>query len=112
MITELKDLELAVKLAQKELDKAVKAVEDFKSLPENNVFETLEAAEGTIYELLEDRASQACEGSYCCGENYYEQLFYVGDVLYKGIASVEYNRHDKTYYYVDSFDFRIEKVDV
>jgi hypothetical protein len=26
------------------------------------------------------------------------------------IASVEYNRHDKTYYYVEEFDLRVEAV--
>lgn len=113
MTTELKDLELAVKLAQKEFDKAVQAVEKFKSLPENNVYEVLDDdLEYELEEALTDRASNDCEGAGNCGQRVYTQLFFVKDVLYKAILTVEYNRHDKTYYYVDETDFKIEKVGV
>lgn len=112
MTEQIELLKERVKIAEKQLKEAEDNLTVAQALPENNIFESLEIAEGKIEDMLSDRAHDACEGSYCCGDNYYEQLFYVGDVLYKGIACVEYNRHDKTYYYVDGFDFRVEKVEV
>jgi DNA helicase IV len=112
MKIELKDLELKVKQAQAALDEAVKTLEEAKSLPENNVFDDLEFASAKIEDTLLDKASEDCEGAYNCGLEQYTQLFYVQGELYKGILKVEYNRHDKTYYYVDGHDFKIEKVQV
>lgn len=112
MTEQIEALKERVKIANKQLEEAEGNLAAAQALPENNVFESLEIAECKIEAILSHLAKDACEGSYCCGDNYYEQLFYVGDVLYKGIASVEYSRHDKTYYYVDGFDFRVEKVEV
>jgi hypothetical protein len=55
-------------------------------------------------------ARDACEGSYCFGDDEYTQDFYVGDDLYRATLTVEYNRHDKTYYYVDGDEFKTEKL--
>ena len=112
MTEQIEALKEQVKIANKQLEEAENNLATAQALPENNIFESLEAAESNIEDMLSDRAHDACEGSHCCGDNYYEQLFYVGDILYKGIANVEYNRHDKTYYYVDGFDFRVEEVQV
>lgn len=78
--------------------------------PECNIFEDLDFASAKIEDVLHDRAAQDCEGSYNCGLDKYEQYFMVGDKTYKGILEVEYNRHDKTYYYIDGTNFKVEEV--
>jgi len=83
-----------------------------EALPENNIFESIEEAEGKLYNKLRDKAHNDCEGAHNCGAREYIQLFYVNKTLYKAVATVEYNRHDKTYYYVENFDFKIEEVTV
>lgn len=98
----------AVKTAKTTYDAAVRALSDFESDPRQHVYATLEEAEGYLEEALRDRAHADCEGSYNCGDSEYRQGFFVDDVEYVAIADVEYNRHDKTYYYVDGFDLRIE----
>ena len=112
MNEQIKLLRERVKVAETQLQEAKQNLAVAEALPENNVFMTLSDAERTVCGWLEDRASEDCEGSYRCGKPQYTQLFYVDTVLYKAIANVEYNRHDKTYYYVDGFDFKIEKVEV
>jgi hypothetical protein len=90
-------------LAQRDLDA-------WETDPVNHRYESLEDAEGTLYEFLCDQASEDCEGSYNCGSSEYTQEFFVGDKAYIASAKVEYNRHDKQYYYVDGFDFKVEEV--
>jgi hypothetical protein len=104
------ELAEAVKAAKTAYDAAVKALSDFESDPQQHVYATLEEASGYLEEALRDRAHADCEGSYNCGDDEYHQGFFVDGVEYMAIASVEYNRHDKTYYYVDGFDLRIEPV--
>jgi len=104
------ELLVAVEDTKTAHDAAVKALEDFERDPKNNVFESLAKAEYELEDVLRDRASADCEGSYNCGAEEYRQGFFVDGVEHVAIASVEYNRHDKTYYYVEEFDFRIEKV--
>lgn len=98
----------AIAAAQANLDIAHKALSDFETKAENNVFESLESA-GNLEDVLRGRASEDCEGSYNCGADYYEQEFMVDGVVYVATLTVEYNRHDKTYYYVDGSEFSIAK---
>ena len=79
--------------------------------PKNNKFTDQQLAEATINVMLEDLASSDCEGSYNCRSPQYTQQFYVNDVLYEGVLDVEYNRHDKTYYYIENSDFTVRKVE-
>ena len=81
-----------------------------KSLADNNRFDSMEAAETAIYSKLEAEANEDCEGSYNCGNPQYHQEFYVNDQLYIGVLDVEYNRHDKTYYYVEESTFTVKKL--
>jgi hypothetical protein len=103
-------INMAIKQAENELVGAKSRREEFLEDPRNNRFDTLEDAEGTLYETLRDRASTDCEGSYNCGSDEYSQRFYVGDQLYVAVAQVEYNRHDKQYYYVDDYSFVVQEV--
>lgn len=83
---------------------------EFIHAPENNVFATLGEAERELGKRLRGKAKDACEGSYCCGDDEYEQEFIVDGVHYMATLKVEYNRHDKTYYYVDSTDFSYKQL--
>jgi hypothetical protein len=104
-------LVVCVRSAQLELAAAVKDLADFDAQPENNVYPSLEAAEALEY-VLWDRAHEDCEGAGNCGAQEYRQEFLVGGAKYVAIFTPEYNRHDKTYYYIDGIDFRIESCEV
>ena len=82
-----------------------------KSSPEYNKFDNMEVASVAIESKLEVQAEEDCEGSYNCGNPQYIQQFYVNDMLYEGVLDVEYNRHDKTYYYVENSEFTVRKVE-
>ena len=96
----IEDLKNRVKELQQELKEALYAQSAFEAMPENNVFDSLEEAD-KLKEILYARASADCEGSYNCGEEQYVQDF---------IVDIEYNRHDKTYYYVDEFKYSVVKI--
>jgi hypothetical protein len=96
---------------QKELQLTETEVSRLESLPEYNKFDNLSLGSNVIEGKLLYEAEQDCEGSYNCGNPQYTQQFYVNDVLYVGILDVEYNRHDKQYYYIENTDFKVEKVD-
>jgi hypothetical protein len=77
---------------------------------ENNVYESKEEAEDYLTEELLERARKDCEGSYNCGHEQYTQDFIVNGYPYRATLEVEYNRHDKTYYYVDEYEMSIEEL--
>ena len=106
----LEELRADAKVAGDVFEAATKLVEYAEALPENNVYPTLEEAEYAIEDMLYDRAFEDCEGAGRGGLNEYRQLFIVGDKTYVGIYNPEYNRHDRTYYYIDGSEFRIEEV--
>lgn len=105
------ELENHVATAKLALQAAELVLANFIASPENNVFPSLEEAEGELEERLRGIAREDCEGAGNCGLEEYEQEFIVDDVLYLGKLSVEYDRHDKTYYYVDRARFTYEPVD-
>lgn len=55
-------------------------------------------------------ADDDCEGSHNCGLDEYRQEYIVDNIKYVGILNVEYNRHDKTYYYVEDSSYSSRKV--
>lgn len=99
------ELTAAITSAQANLTLAQITLAAFEALAENNVFESLDKAAHKVEAMLESRAHQDCEGSHNCGADSYTQEFMVDGVKYIGTLTVEYNRHDKTYYYIDSSDF-------
>lgn len=101
---------LNLESAKRELARREAELAAWDQDPKNNVFESLEDAERELYEILSDRASLDCVGSYNCGADEYRQGFFVGDKEYVAIADVEYNRHDKQYYFIDGYTFNIEEV--
>lgn len=101
------ELKSAIEAARLDVAVAQKALDDFEQLAENNVYASMKEAEA-LEEVLGGRASDDCEGSYNCGSPIYEQEFMIDGVVYVATLEVEYNRHDKTYYYIDSSEFKIE----
>lgn len=104
------ELERAIQDAKKNLESAQAELSAYDSLPENNRFDDLDDALGTIEDQLRDLAFADCQGACNCGDASYSKEFYVGDTLYRGTAEFEYNRHDKTYYYIEECDFTYEEV--
>lgn len=90
----------SVRLKQAEVN-----LETLESDIRNHVYESLEAAEFKLKRILWHKANEACEGSYCIGDDEYSQDFIVDDKEYVAVMTFEYNRHDKTYYYVDCSEF-------
>jgi hypothetical protein len=105
------ELQAAVKAAEMNLTAAKDALAAFEAQAENNVFETLPKALSAVEDKLLGQARQDCEGAYNCGADCYEQKFIVNGVGYVGTLTVEYNRHDKTYYYIDGSNFTHKQVD-
>lgn len=104
------ELRLNIKTALAVLHAAEAAFEVFEGLAVNNVYESLEAATPRIEGKLLSKAHEDCEGSHCLGNDIYEQEFMVGSETYVAVLEVEYDRHDKTYYYVTSSNFRTKKL--
>lgn len=109
-MTNKQDLEKAVKDARTNLESAESALAAFEASPENNRFDDLDTALGKIEDALRHEAYEDCQGAYNCGNDTYTREFYVGDTLYRGTAEFEYNRHDKTYYYIEECNFTYEEV--
>lgn len=101
------ELKAAIEAAELDVAAAQKALDDFERLAENNVYASMKEA-GILKKVLTGRASEDCEGSYNCGSPIYEQEFMIDGVVYVATLEVEYNRRDKTYYYIDSSEFKIE----
>ena len=79
--------------------------------PEYNTFDTLEDACATLENALGNMAFEACEGAGNFGMDEYTQEFIVDGVHYIAKMTFEYNRHDKTYYYIDGSEFSYARKD-
>ena len=55
--------------------------------------------------MFENQAYEDCEGAGNCGSPEYEQDFIVGGKEYTAVCSFDYDRHDKTYYYIDRSEY-------
>lgn len=104
----IEQLKQDVKAAECALEQAEAALEKFQQRAENNVYATLEEASAKTEGYLWSKANEDCEGSHNCGADTYYQECVVDGVVYVATLSVVYNRHDKTYYYVDGTNFKIE----
>jgi hypothetical protein len=107
------ELKQAVVDAKAALVHAENALAAFEADPAQNVFASLSEAENVLEDRLRDQAFQAfqafqdCQGAYNCCAEVYEQEFIVDGKHYIGRLYVEYNRHDKMYYYIDESDFEV-----
>lgn len=102
------ELTAAVAAAKLSLQDAEATLRAFECSAENNVFSSMEDAEGSLEDVLRDRAHEDCEGSYNCGMGEYRQPFIVDGEYFVAVLKCEYNRHDKTYYYLEEASFSVE----
>lgn len=109
-MTTKQELEASVANAKASLANAEAALQAFNDAPENNRFDNLDDALAQVEDDLRGQAYDDCQGAYNCGNDTYSKDFYVGDTLYRGTAEFEYNRHDKTYYYIEECTFTYEEV--
>lgn len=103
----LKTLKATFRSLEEELQEAEFNLHQALSSAEYNNFSSLDEAESILYDELHSQAVNDCEGMHNFGSDQYTQPFSVGDKQYIAVANVEYNRHDKTYYYVDNFNFKV-----
>ena len=86
------------------------ALQEAEAQPSYYQYHDLVTAEGELYDILLARASADCEGSYNVGQPEYTQECFIDDELHLATMKVEYNRHDKTYYYVDETTLTINPI--
>lgn len=106
----LAELEKNVADARTALSLAEQALAAFIASPVNNVFTTMQEAECVIESRLENMAHCDCEGAGNCGAEEYTQEFIVDGLHYMATLSLEYNRHDKAYYYIDGRQFSVAPI--
>lgn len=105
-----KELELRLAKAMEDVAEAGRAITEFDERIENNIFESIGIAVAQLTNTLRLQANDDCEGSYNCGAPEYTRDFVVDGRKYRGALAVEYNRYDKTYYYIDSCQFTYELI--
>jgi hypothetical protein len=101
MQNEREQLVQAIEAQQQVLNRLNEQLAEYDSAPERHIYSSLEEAQDELVDFLREQAAEDCEGSYNCGSDYYEQEFIVDGVHYIGRIDVEYNRHDKTYYFIE-----------
>lgn len=101
------ELNNAVTTLKQSYSTAAQSLYEYKCRPENNVFDYLDEASSELEKELIGEATEACEGAGNCGMDTYEQGFFVDGTAYIARLDVEYNRHDRTYYYVDGRKFSV-----
>ena len=92
-----------IKEADKLIGQLKKELADYVADVNNNVFASLEEAEEELFNRYKDISARAC-GDGVCGKSRYTQDFTVNGVVYTVTFGVEYDRFDKRFYVVDSFD--------
>jgi hypothetical protein len=107
-MTTKEELQHNVKEAEKALAYAQQQLFAFERSPDNFRYDSVDEATELEWDLR-DQASEDCEGSYNVGADEYRQDCYIDGKLHTAILyAIEYNRHDKRYYFVDGSKFRIE----
>lgn len=101
-------LQNEVAVARIALRDAEVALAAFDGLAENNVFDTADKGTAFAEDACDTMAHDACEGAGNCGDDQYTQDYMVGPIKFRCTASYEYDRHDKTYYYIDRRSYKHE----
>jgi len=101
-----------IAMHQKRIGELEASLLAFDDLLENNQYDDHDDAEAHIDERYQGIAREACEGSYCYGESEYKQRYQIkgSPTIYEATITFEYNRHDKTYYYIDGSDYSYAEV--
>ncbi len=106
------EMDEKVKFHQSEIARLEAEKEGIDSLLENNQYKDHDDAEGAIDERFRSVAFEACQGAYNYGDDQYTQRYQVADdpAIYEATVKIEYNRHDKMYYYIDGVDYSYKVV--
>ena len=86
-------------------------VDEMESRAENHQYASIELAGYTLMGIFENKAFEDCEGAGNCGDDVYTQKFMVEGKVYLGSGHFDYNRHDKTYYYIDEREWSYKLID-
>lgn len=80
---------------------------DIDSMIENNQYTDQKNAEYSITEHFSGIAHEQCEGSGNCGEPLFKRRYQIAGNpnTFEATVEFEYNRHDKTYYYIDGTEY-------
>jgi hypothetical protein len=97
--------ELIVRDMEISLSEATSNLYNLRKDIQNHIYESVEKAKGFLYDQFDNEAENDCEGSGNCGCDEYSQDFIVDGKKYTAIGKFEYDRHDKTYYYIDGCEF-------
>lgn len=100
-----KEMKAKVKALQAEIAVLETQIEEFDSSPEQNIFESLDKAANQITDRFKDIAHQQCEGAGNCGSPEFKQKFSVDGKSYEATVGFEYDRYDKTYYYIENTSY-------
>ena len=100
-------LQTEIKYHQDIISTLENEIEKFDSLLDNNQFYDHKEAEYAIRGRFSEIANEECEGSYNCGDDEYHQQYQIrgNDQIFTATVTFDYNRHDKTYYYVDGTSY-------
>lgn len=104
-MTELSDIEVLernVSAARAALALAELELSEYKLAPERNQFETVEEAMESLSDVALSEATDCC-GHHQMGDDRYAYRCFVGGEPHTVVIDVEYNRHDKQWYYVDEW---------
>lgn len=99
----------AIKSAEDKVDEAKAKLREYDARRENNTFDSLDSAERILTVRFRRIADDEC-GSYRLGDLEYTQQFMVDGELYEATIEIEYNRHDKRWYYVDESKYSYKKL--
>ena len=97
----IKELQAELIMAQQVVESITKQLVEVEQDISNHIYSSFDEAESFLYNMFDNLAHEDCEGSDNCGSGLYTQDFIVDGVSYTAFGEYEYNRHDKTYYYVD-----------
>ena len=116
-LTEYKNLTIdeltALKTAkQAELDLIDSQIDRLKTDISQHQYANHDDTENHLSDLMESWAFNDCEGAGNCGAEQYEQAYQItGEPdVYLAVIDVEYNRHDKTYYYIEECEYSWSKL--
>lgn len=111
-MTKIEELKQQLIEAQKVVQNLELQIEDENSSLANHQYLSHGAAEYVLEDLLRQQAFEDCEGAGNCGAEQYEQAYQItGEPdVYLAVIDVEYNRHDKTYYYIEECEYSWSKL--
>lgn len=105
----VKHLRKSIRDSQDNTELLIELLRLCESSEELNTYTNLSTANSVMADRLRRYAEEDCEGRHSVGDDSYSQVFLVDGTKYEGTLNVEYDRYDKTYYYIDSAKYSYEE---